>query len=273
MNYTVETIKYILKNFLYVILFAFIPGLFFSFTISENAVVSVVTNLFSGTPKDSFWNIFQTVSIFNFSSAESILFGFFGVVASVICIAMLTAFLEKHMRIGKRTLNGLISKVNDNLLSTCGYILLCLVIYEVWAVLIAALCYFVTLIPNVVVVYALLAIVYIGMHFVLLYVLSIFYLWLPCLQITGFRSFEALRYSYQLIAPIQTRLVFRQLAFLLICEGLIGASVVLISGTIASFAAATVLYTAMILVYCIRMLVVYFDRAQIDRADLKKYFA
>ena len=272
MNYTIETLKYICKNFLYVVVFAFIPALFFSFTISESAVTSVLTNVFSGNPKESFWNIFQTVSIFNFSSWESVVFGFIGVIACVFCVAMLTAFLEKHMRIGKRTLNGLVGKVNDNLISTCGFILLCLTVYEIWSVLLSALCYFVMQIPSVIIAYVSLGIIYIAMHAVLLYVLSIFYLWLPCMQITGFKAFEALRYSYQLVAPIQTKLVVGQVAFLLLCEALIGATVVLISGSIASFVAATILYATMILIYCIRMLVVYFDRAQIERADLKRYY-
>ena len=272
MNDTINTLKYILKNFIYVVAFAFVPAVFFSLTISENAVTSVLTNLVNGTPKDTFWNIFQTVSVFNFSSWKSVLFGFVGIVASVVCISMLTAFLEKHMRIGKRTFNGLLGKVNDNLISTCGFILLCLVIYELWSVVLSALCYLVMQIQNVAIVYVALSILYVLMHVVLLYVLSVFYLWLPCMQITGFRAFEALRYSYQLVAPYQTKLVAGQVAFLLVCEAFIGASVLLISGMVASFVAATVLYTTMILIYCIRMLVVYFDLAQIERADLKKYY-
>lgn len=271
MNYTVETIKYIFKNFLYVVPFAFIPAVFFSLTISESAVESVLNNVLNGSPRDSFWNIFQSVSIFNFSSWNSVLFGLIGIVAIVVCISMLMAFLEKHLRIGKRTLNGLLSKVNDNLISTCGYALLCLVIYEVWAVLLAALCFFVTSVPNTVIAYVLLAIVYIGMHFVLLYALSIFYLWLPCVQITGFKAFEALRYSYQLVAPIQMDIVIGQAIFLLVSGLFVGASVVFIEGGLVAFLVATVLYTFMILSYCIRMQIVYFDRAQIERADLKKY--
>ncbi len=271
MDYTIQTIKYILKNFLYVVLFAFIPAVFFSLTISENAVRSVLTNLFDGVPHNSFWDFFQAVSIFNFSSWDSVLSGVIGVIAIVICISMLMAFLEKHLRIGKRTLNGLLSKVNDNLISTCGYALLCLLIYEVWAVLLAALCFLLTSIPSVAIAYVLLAFVYIGMHVVLLYGLSIFYLWLPCMQITGFRAFEALRYSYQLVAPIQMSLIVGQSVFLLVCEGLIAASVLLIEGGLAAFLVATVLYTFMILIFCIRMQIVYFDRAQIERADLKKY--
>ena len=39
-----------------------------------------------------------------------------------------------------------------------------------------------------------------------------------------------------------------------------------------SFAAAAVLYMFMTVMFCVRMQVAYFDRAQLERADLKKYY-
>ena len=272
MNYTSATVKYVMKNFVYVILFATIPAIFFALSINEVATRSVLENLMSGNPRDDFWTIFHTVSIFNFSSKKEALFGGIGIIALIVCMAMLTAFLEKHMRIGKRTLNGLLSKVNDNLLSTGALVLLFLVIYEVWALLLSALWYFVTGIPNLVVAYALLAIVYFAMHFVLVYALSLFYLWMPCVQITGFTAFDALTYSYQLITPIQGKMIVVQWAVLLLCEALISATVLLLPWGIFELVVASVLFTVMILIYSIRMLVVYFDRAQLERADLKRYY-
>lgn len=272
MNYTSQTTKYILKNFLYVILFAAVPAIFFALSINEAATRSVLTNLLSGNPRDDFWTIFHAVSIFNFSSKKEVLFGLSGIIALIVCMAMLTAFLEKHMRIGKRTLNGLLSKVNDNLIPTGGLLLLFLAIYEVWALILSALWYFVTGIPNVVIAYILLVVVYLVMHFVLIYALSLFYLWMPCVQITGFTAFDALTYSYHLLAPIQTKLVIGQWAVLLICEALIAATVLLLPWGIVELVVAGTLYTVMILVYAIRMLVVYFDRAQLERADLKRYY-
>ena len=118
MHYTSATLKYIAKNFLYVILFAVVPAVFFAISINEEATRSVLTNLLSGNPRDEFWNIFHTVSVFNFSSEKEVFSGITGLIVLIVCTAMLTAFLEKHMRIGKRTLNGLLSKVNDNLIST-----------------------------------------------------------------------------------------------------------------------------------------------------------
>lgn len=271
MNYTVQTTKYIFKNFFYVLPFAVVPALFLALSISNDAVQSVLTNLLNGNPHDSFWNYFQAISLFNFSSWETVLSGTVGVAAVIFSVSMLMAFLEKHLRIGKKTFNGLLSKVNDNLISTFGVAILCLVLYEVWSVILAALCFLVTWLSETLVAYILLGIVYLAMHFVLLYFLSLFYLWLPCMQITGFRAFEALRYSYQLVAPIRVGLIWGQWAFLLICEGLLALSVILVESAAMSFAVGTVLFTVILLIYCVRMQIVYFDRAQIERADLKKY--
>ena len=272
MNYTSVTIKYIMKNFVYVILFAVIPAIFFALSMNEVATRSVLDNLMSGNPRDDFWTIFHAVSIFNFSSKKEAFFGGIGIIALIVCMAMLTAFLEKHMRIGKSTLNGLLSKVNDNLLSTGALVLLFLSIYEIWALVLSALWYYVTGISNIVVAYALLLLVYLAMHFVLVYALSLFYLWMPCLQITGFTALDALTYSYQLITPIQTKLVVGQWAVLLLCEALITATILILPWGIVELIVASVLFTVMILVYSIRMLVVYFDRAQLERADLKRYY-
>ncbi|MBR2340904.1 MAG: hypothetical protein IKA72_00650 [Clostridia bacterium] len=272
MRYTSDTLKYIAKNFFYVILFAAIPAVFFALSIDENATRSVLNNLLSGNPHDEFWNIFYTVSIFNFSSKKAVFSGISGIVVLIFCVAMLTAFLEKHMRIGKRTLNGLFSKVNDNLISTSWLIISFLFIYEVWALILSALWYFVTGVSNTIIAYILLGVVYFAMHFVLLYAMSLLYLWMPCLQITGFAAFDALTYSYHLLAPVQFKIVLVQTGVLLTCEGIIGATVLLLQGDLAGLVVASVLYTVMILVYCIRMMIVYFDRAQLDRADLKKYY-
>ena len=272
MNYTSNTLKYITKNFLYVILFAAVPAVFFALATNEEAIRAVLNNLLSGKPQSDFWTIFHTVSIFNFSSKKEVISGLIGILVLILCIAMLTAFLEKHMRIGKRTLNGLFSKVNDNIISTAGLVFLFLVIYEVWAIILSALWFLVTGISSKIIAYILLACVYLVMHFVLLYAMSLFYLWMPCVQITGFNAFDALTYSYHLLAPIQVKIVFGQLGILLACEGLIAATVLLVQGSFAGLVVASVLYTVIILIYVIRMLVVYFDCAQLERADLKKYY-
>lgn len=272
MNYTIASIKYILKNFWYILPFSILPALFLSLSIDKFAIQKVLTDYFTGKPGGSFPIIFRAISIFNFRDVGTFFAGLAGIVLMVVCVSLMLALIEKHMRIGKRTYNGIFSKLNDNLLSTCGICLFYVLIYEVWAVLISALLFLAYLVENVVAVYILSVIIFFSMHFVLLYVVSLFYLWLPCLQITGFRAFEALRYSYQLVAPVKMRIVFGQWISVTISEILIGLTAIFVPMRGFSFAAAAVLYMFMTVMFCVRMQVAYFDRAQLERADLKKYY-
>ena len=272
MNYTIASIKYILKNFWYILPFSILPALFLSLSIDKFAIQKVLTDYFTGKPGGSFPIIFRAISIFNFRDVGAFFAGLAGIVLMVVCVSLMLALIEKHMRIGKRTYNGIFSKLNDNLLSTCGICLFYVLIYEVWAVLISALLFLAYLVENVVAVYILSVIIFFSMHFVLLYVVSLFYLWLPCLQITGFRAFEALRYSYQLVAPVKMRIVFGQWISVTISEILIGLTAIFVPMRGFSFAAAAVLYMFMTVMFCVRIQVAYFDRAQLERADLKKYY-
>ncbi len=276
MKYTIQSFKYILKNFLYIFPFAVLPAVLLSLSLDKSAIQDILTNYFARSPGASFPEIFHAVSIFNFRSWGAFFAGLAGVVMMILCMSLLFALIEKHMRIGKRTMSGVFSKLNDNLVSTAGICLLYVAIYEVWALVTSALLFLTTLTGDTtgakVATYILSAFVFIGMHCLLLYLVSIFYLWLPCLQITGFRAFEALRYSYQLVASVKGKIVLGQWISVTLSEVLLGVCVLFVPGRIASFAVAALLYALMTLMFCVRMQVIYFDRAQLERADLKKYY-
>ncbi len=271
MKYTAKASKYVLKNFWYLLPFAIIPAFFFALAVDAPALETVLNNFVSGKIGEiTFVDAFRSISIFNFSNAQTISSGLIGIVVSVVCVSLLMALLEKHMRIGKRTFNGLFSKLNDNLIPTGSFALILLVFYELWALVTAALVAFVANVSIVPLAYVLTALVYVGMHFVLMYAISAMYLWLPCMQITGFRPLEALRYSHQLVAPETQSIVLGQIGVLLIAELLIGLIAVFLFEWMMILTAMFA-YTVMIMLFCVRMQVVYFDRAQIDRADLDVY--
>ena len=272
MKYTVQSIKYLFKNFWYIFPFALIPAVFLSFSLDKKAVTRVLTDYFTGDPGGGFPEIFHAVSVLNFRSWQTFLTGLVGVVLLVLCASLLFAFMEKHMRIGKRTLNGVFSKLNDNLISTAGIAVLLVAIYELWSLVTSALLFSSFLPGSAVAQYILSVLVFLGMHFVLLYIVSLFYLWLPCLQITGFRAFEALRYSYQLVAPVKIKIVLGQWFSVTVAEILLSLCCIFVPGQWAGFLLVAVLYAFMIATFCIRMQVVYFDRAQMERADLKSYY-
>lgn len=273
MRYTIKSTKYIAKNFLYLIPFAFIPAFFCALSVDGEAIRCAIEAFFGGGLVEEwhFFHLFRAISVFNFASWEALIGGLLAIPVMIVCVAMLLALLDKHMRIGKRTYNGIFIKLNDNLLSTAGYIVLLLVVYEIWALLTSALLFFFSRVPIPFFAYFFVIVSFIGMHVVLIYVISFIYLWLPCMQITGFRAGEALYYSHQLMAPIKWKILFSQVGLLLATEGMVTLCAMFIEGWL--FLAFTTLFCMLLLLlYCVRMMVVYFDRDNIDRADLRKYY-
>ena len=273
MRYTLQSIKYVLKNFIYIFPFAVIPALFLSFSTDEEAMISVLGNFFSGEIGAwDFSNLFRAISVLNFASWQAIAFGLVGIVAIVLCVSLMMALMEKHMRIGKRTFNGIFSKLNDNLLSTSGYAVLLLAIYELWSLITAALLCFVAMIPSVVVAYTFAIILFFAANFALLYSINIIYLWLPCMQITGFKAAESLYYSNQLATPVRWRILLGQAASLLIMNVLVYLYVFFAPNPFAFAFLTTLLYVFIIMIYCVRMQIAYFDLDHIERADIAKYY-
>jgi hypothetical protein len=273
MKYTLKTIQYNTKNFFYVFPLVIIPAFLLSFTLAREEVFAIMEKLQNGNyAAITFTEIFQAVSLFNFAGWDTVLAGLFGFVALVVFCALLMAFTDKHMRFGKRTFNGLLGKLNDNLLSTFGFAILLFMLYEVWTILLSAL-FKVALSLNGTALYIIAPLIWLVMHVVLTYAISFVYLWLPCMQITGFRTFEALRYAFILCEPIQWRLVLSQTVSLFVAEAAITLATLYVPGApIVSVLVATVCYAMVILQFCVRMQILYFDREQIERADLKKYY-
>jgi len=273
MRYTAQSTKYVFKNFIYLFPFAILPAIFLSASTDEKAIVSVIHALMAGDISAwTFKELFRAISVLNFASWDAIVFGIVGIVMTILCVALMMALLEKHMRIGKRTFNGLWGKLNDNFLSTFGVVMLILIVYELWTLLTAALLFLVSRIAISAVAYVLAAALYIVLHLLLMGSIGMIYLWLPCMQITGFRAFEALQYSYQLINPIRWRITFAQMFVLFVAEGLICGCAVFVPTEVAFRIVTAALFAGILMIYCVRMQVAYFDRDHIERADTAKYY-
>ncbi len=272
MKYTVQSTKYVYKNFFYLFPLVILPALFLSISIDKTAITSVLTAIGKGDITAwTFSSLFRAISVLNFGSWQAIVFGLVGIIVIVPCVALLMALLEKHMRIGKRTFNGVWGKLNDNFVSTCGYAFLILGIYELWTLLMTAFLFLVSRIPVAVIAYLLAAIIFLAFHVLLLVAISTVYLWLPCMQITGFRAYEALQYSYHLMGEIKGKIVFVQISILSVVEGLICLCALLIpAGLFNIFVAA--FYVVLLLIFFVRMQIVYFDRDHIEREDIPKFY-
>ncbi len=272
MKYTIKSNKYIAKNLFYILPFAIIPAFFLSISTDEKALISVLQKVFGNTPQQlTFSELFRAISILNFASWQSIVFGIGGIVLIIVCVAMMMAMLEKHFRIGKRTYRGLFSKLNDNLLSTAGYGFLLIVFYEIWSFITALGVFIFSRIFINIVSYIMMGLFLIIMHIALIYVIGQIYLWLPCMQITGFKAIHALYYSNRMVSSVKWRILLGQIAMLLGAEALIGLCVYFAPSPIIFTILTTILYGWMIMLFCVRMQVVYFEREHLDRADVFRY--
>ncbi len=273
MKYTAQSGKYVAKNFLYLFPFAILPAFFLAISTDREAIELVVHAIFyKNIHVWSFTDIFRAISVLNFASWQSIVFGIVGIIIIVPCVALLMALLEKHLRIGKRTFNGLWGKLNDNFISTAGCVVLLLGIYELWTLLFAAFLFFVSRITVFWVAILLAAIVFVAFHILLMWGISKIYLWLPCMQITGFRALEALEYSYQLMEPIKGKIIVAQLGFMFFVEVLICLCAHFIGNFVFFNVITAFLFACLIMIFCVRMQIVYFDRDHLERADLIKYY-
>lgn len=272
MRYTKQSCNYILKNFFYIFPLTILPAFLLSLSTDEVAIQCFVETVIRGDLMNlHFDHIFCAVSVLNFGSWESVIFGLLSIVGIIVFMAILMAFLEKHMRIGKRTFNGIFSKLNDNFISTACVVFIVLAMYEIWSLILTALLFLVTRLQVMVLSYVLGAIVYIAMHVLLIYLVSTIYLWLPCMQITGFKLLEALNYSYNLVASIQWGILIGQLMFLFCTEAIMCLCVMLSPSSLIFTIVTTALFAILIMIFCVRMEIVYFDRDNIDRADIKRY--
>lgn len=268
MNYTGSTYRYVFKNLWYIILLSVLPGVVLAAMVRMDYTKEFFTLFFTGRLSEcGFAEIFHTFSVYPFTDWLSALFGLFSFLVVVACACMLLALIDKHMRIGKRTLNGIAERLNDNVVSTFFVALLYSVLYELWALVFSAVASLILgKMPEGAAQYVIFCFLLIVFVFALLFLVAVFYLWLPCMQITGFRAFEALRYSNQLEEREKPRLMLSMALSLLLGNACIVPAVLFLP-TPAAYVVLTVVYMFFFMFFLTRMEVAYFEDARLVRED------
>lgn len=262
--------KYIVKNIWFVLPFAVVPAVFLALSLDYSAILSLLQGFFTGSPRLSFWEFFRAWSILGVGSWLGGVYSVLAFVCVVVFSALMLAFAEKHMRIGKRTLSGIVGGFFGNLLSATVITLVYTLFYELWALVFSAVLFLISNISSLVLVYILGIAAFLLFTYVLIYVATVFYLWMPCRQMTGFGFYDSFLYSYRLMLGIRWELV---LSFLI---SLAGAFVVL-GGTvflteIVFRIAGVVVFAFLFLSFCLRMETAYFRTDKLDREDILKRY-
>ncbi len=270
MRIVFEHWKYIFKNLWFVLPFAVMPAVFLALSVDFDGIHELTVSFFRGEFELEFTQIFRAWSFFRFDSVLGIVYSVLAIVCLVVFTSLLLAFVEKHMRIGKRTLSGVFSQFGAHIWAFIGITLLFTVGYELWAAVLSAVLFAISAIPAkafACVMFVLVSMLFMG---VLLFLVSIIYLWLPCMQITGFRAYSAYLYSYRLVIGVRWRLILSFLItyapFFILLVGLSFAPVWL-AGIIAF-----VMFLFAYLSFCVRMVSLYFETDKLDREDLLRSY-
>ena len=149
-------------------------------------------------------------------------------------------------------------------------ILLFYALGEIAAIILAALMFAIFSIPSTALVYILTALVFFVVAFMFLYVFETFYLWLPCMQITGFRPYHAFLYSSRLSIGVRWKLIAAHALSVSLAIVLLGGTAFLYE--IIFRAVALILSLFLYAGMFIRMETVYFETDKLDREDVIKSY-
>ncbi len=270
MRIVFEHWKYIFRNLWFVLPFAVMPAIFLALSVDFAAIEHLARNFFTGEFGLEFFEIFRAWSFIRFDSPLGAVYSVFALLCLIVFTSLLLAFVEKHMRIGKRTLSGIFSQFWSHIAMFLAMTLFFTALYELWAALLSAILFAVSAIPAKGFAGFMFVLVVLVFIFVLLFLISVFYLWLPCMQITGFGAYSAFLYSYRLAVGIRWRLILSLLItyapFFVLLMGLSFAANWL-SGIVAF-----VMFVFGYLSFCVRMEALYFETDKIDREDLLRSY-
>ncbi len=260
------------KNFIFLFAFALIPSYFFAMSVDLRSLEKIASNLLAADVDVTFATVFNSVSLINGARWP---FGLVCLASMAVCMPMLLAFIEKHMRIGSRSLKGLFGRINYNFLSTVVLLLLALAVYELWALLVSGLVYASILLFDGAARFIAAVIVAAGMVLLLSYIFMQVWLWLPCLHITGYSYMDALAFSSQALGSNK-----KQLYLAVMLPYVAGMILILTAVGVCSrfdivvpvFVLVELIFILLFLYFNVLMFTAYFDAAGEEREDLKKHF-
>ena len=263
------TLQYIFKNFLFIFVFALIPSYFFAASLDLENIRALAQALLSAENPE----FLQVFSFLSFVNARGWVFSVICLILLVICLPLLFGFIEKHMRIGSRSLKGILSRFNYNFLSTLVVLVCVLAVYELWALVTAGLLYGESVLLGGIACFIVILLTLVGMTALICYLASVILLWLPCMQITGYGFMESLSYANQLNANVRGKVFLAVFLPCLACFLLQFAAIIpsaMAGIEFPVFIVYELIYLIMILYYSALMFVVCFDAAGEERLDIRK---
>jgi hypothetical protein len=198
-----------------------------------------------------------------------ILSGIAAYLVLVLDLALIHSLIDNHVRFGSKSFRSIANSFNINVVNGFIFAIFALVAMFISTVIMAAIMKTSCLL-QVDYSYIIGIIVCAAVLIFMLFISSLFMLWLPCVEITGFKKFEALNYSYSL-ARTRIRSIFLSVAPPAFVTVVVSIAIALAEITLLTYIALPIIMALLYMYSAVLSYIVYVDAEGIEREDLKKY--
>lgn len=268
MKYIKQTLLYFKSNVL--LLPAIIAACALIPLVMDFTVYDAIAESFRyGLLTPDFYTWFRMFFIFNLSGVHQAIISVLAYVGFTLLLGYVHSIVDKHIRFGMKSFKSILNGINGTAISCAGGTLLFFVCHAIVCSVMAAIMSTFCLIQTP---YAFIvgAILCFGISIVSLFVMEIFFLWFPCLEITGFRAYEALNYSYSLCHKSMGNIFVSIALPVLVISGITTALPFVINVYVTAIIVSALL--GLLVIYlAVLEYIIYVNEEGITREDLRKY--
>lgn len=268
MKYISETFKYFKSN-LAILPAIIVAAIAFATMFDYNAFANVTASYSGGYLSSSYtaWLLFFLPV--NTESWITIILSILGYLLLIADLSFIQSMVDKHVRFGTKSFRSVMSSFTVNLTYGLMLIVLFAVISSITAFIFAAVMKTFSMFSTPYIFICGISVCAV-ICLAELFALCHFALWLPCLEVTGFKVLEALSYSYSLARPVRWKIFLSVIIPIIV----IGAAWCILALTgyawVARVVASAICACAFIFVSTACYLI-YVDKEGIEREDLKKF--
>jgi hypothetical protein len=263
-----DTLKYFKSNPLLIVCYL-VAAFSIGFLINPEAYSTIASSAQDGTISGSFFAWLKFFILFNPDNALTIVTGIAAYLLLISDLALIHSLVDKHVRFGTKSLRSIGIGYNINIVNGLIFSIFAMIVQFVVAAINAAIMKTCELIP-VAYSYALGVAICFALIIFILFVAGLFLLWLPCVEVTGFKKFDALSYAYALARPRAWK-IFASLALPAIVTIAICTTVGLLCIKLVTYLVIPVVLGIFFVYVAVLSYMIYAEAEGISREDLKKY--
>jgi hypothetical protein len=268
MRYVKGTLLYIKSNPLLIPCYL-IAAFAFGLLINPAAYQTISLSLTDGNISNSFTAWLSFLTLFNPQNVYTSISSVMAYIILICDLAFIHSLVDKHIRFGTKSLRSVTSGFNINIVNGIIFAAFAIIAQLIVAAVISAVMKTCELIP---VSYSYIAgiIICAAIFLFVLFVAGLFLLWLPCVEVTGFKKFDALNYSYALARPKAWN-IFAAFAVPAAATFTACIAVGLLCARIVTYLVLPVIMGLFFVYTAVLSYIIYAEEEGISREDLKKY--